>query len=166
MKGYLANGLFSLSDIFFNDYLAGQIRGNFTMNTGENLDLYVPQENAEINNKHSYADSKAIAKADTEKLLEADFLVAVIDGPEIDSGVAAEIGIFSTTGRPILALYTDVRQKGRGNQRKIDALIQDGTENQFMYRNLFVIGVIKQNGQVFDDITKLQKAILEVYNNG
>lgn len=141
MKGYLANGLFTAGDCAVNVAIATSLR---TVMPG--LELYVPQENDAINDKHAYADSVTIAQADTKELLESDFLVAVIDGVEIDAGVAAEIGIFSTTGKPIFALYSDVRQLGRDNRRKIEALIEDSTENQFMYRNLFVVGLIKQSG--------------------
>ena len=95
-----------------------------------------------------------------DRLEESDFLLAVIDGVEIDSGVAAEIGAFYMTGRPIFALYSDVRQQGRDNKKKIDALVEDGTENQFMYRNLFVIGLIKKSkGGVYTSVKELVEAI-------
>jgi nucleoside 2-deoxyribosyltransferase len=158
MKAYLANGLFSLSDRLFNDYLADSLRFELPV-----LDLYVPQENAEINDKHSYADSITIANGDLDKLVESDFVVAVIDGVEIDSGVSCEIGYAIAKGIPVYALYTDVRQLGTDNMEKISALVSDGTENQFMYRNLFVLGLIKQNGAVFSDIDSLINAILEVH---
>lgn len=148
-KGYLANGLFGLGDRLVNELLAKQIREAI------NVDLYVPQENMAINDKQGYADSKQIYDGDYNYLKETDFVVAVIDGCEIDSGVAAEIGIVSTMNKKIYALYTDTRQQGRDNKKKIDALINDATENQFMYKNLFVIGLIKRNGYIFDNIEDL-----------
>lgn len=154
MKGYLANGLFSWGDQMVNAEIAACLRGKYWMEKGEVLDLFVPQEQ-EINDKSTYADSLQIAQLDAEALMSSDFLVAVIDGIEIDSGVAAEIGMFSTTNKPIFALYTDVRQQGRDNDKKIEALINDGTENQFMYRNLFVTGVIKKNGAIYQNIDDL-----------
>lgn len=150
MKAYLANGLFSLADRTLNNYLASLLRNEFPQ-----LDLFVPQESVEINDKNAYADSLMIAEWDTKKLLESDILIAVIDGVEIDAGVATEIGIFSTTGKPIIGLYTDVRQFGRDNPKKIQALINDGVENQFMYRNLFTVGVIKKNGVIVNSIADL-----------
>lgn len=141
IKGYLANGLFSIGDRIVNEIVAEELR-----NTIKDLDLYVPQENGEINDKNSYASSQMIVEGDMNKLQGADFLVAVIDGVEIDSGTACEIGIAYTLGTPIFALYTDVRQFGRDNKQKIDALIADATENQFVYRNLFVTGVVKESG--------------------
>ncbi|MEK5205268.1 nucleoside 2-deoxyribosyltransferase [Bacillus sp. FSL R10-2789] len=157
MKGYLANGLFTCGDRAVNSGIALLLRDVIP-----GVDLYVPQENAAINDKNAYADSVTISKADTEELLASDFLIAVIDGVEIDAGVAAEVGIFSTTGKPIFALYSDVRQLGRDNSTKIDALVNDATENQFMYRNLFVVGLIKQSGgKILTTVPELVKTIKE-----
>ena len=144
MKAYLANGLFSLGDRLVNERLAKAIRQAIP-----DIELYVPQENDAINDKSSYADSLAIAEAD----------LAMLDGVEIDSGVAAEIGAFSMLNRPIVGVFTDVRQQGRENMMKIEALIRDGIENQFVYRNLFVIGLIKRNGVI---TTSIDDAVLAV----
>src|SRR5699024_8935819 len=123
---------------------------------------YVPQENDEINDKTAYADSIEIAKADMDKLRESDFMIVVLDGAEIDSGVAAELGAFYMLEKPIFGLYTDIRQQGRDNKKKIQALIDDGTENQFMYRNLFVIGLIKQTeGNIYSTVEELIKGVKE-----
>lgn len=150
LKAYLANGLFSIGDRYVNEVLAKAIREAIPT-----IDLYVPQENDAINDKAAFADSLAIAEADMASLQQSDVLIAVIDGVEIDSGVAAEIGAFSTYNRPIIALYSDVRQQGRDNTNKIDALIADGTENQFFYRNLFVVGLIKRNGVIVNSIEEV-----------
>lgn len=157
MKGYLANGLFGMGDRLLNSLIGSKIREEV-----KGIDLYLPQENAAINDKSSYANSITIAKADMDKLKESDFLIAVIDGVEIDSGVAAEIGAFYMLNKPIFALYTDVRQQGRDNNKKIEALVHDGTENQFMYRNLFVIGLIKQReGGIYSSVEGLVEGIKE-----
>lgn len=154
MKAYLANGLFSLGDRLVNERLASAIRQAIP-----EIELYVPQENDAINDKTSYADSLAIAEADLAMLQKSDVLVAVLDGVEIDSGVAAEIGAFAMLNRPIVGVFTDVRQQGRENMMKIEALIRDGIENQFVYRNLFVIGLIKRNGVI---TTSINDAVLAV----
>lgn len=158
MKGYLANGLFSLADRNVNELIAKKLRDEV-----EGLDLFVPQEQG-INDKNSYADSMMIAELDTKNLLESDVLIAVLDGVEIDSGVASEIGAFYTTGKKIIGLYTDVRQQGRDNVKKIDALIEDGTENQFMYRNLYTLGLVKLHGVVVDNLEDLVKEV-KLLNN-
>lgn len=148
MKAYLANGLFSEADQLYNKHLAARIRNNFP-----SIDLYVPQENAALNDKSGYANSLDIFKGDNFYLDSADLMIAVLDGLEIDSGVAIEIGRFITfkefdksKKRYIFGIYSDIRQQGRTNSKKIEALIADGSENQFMYRNLYAIGSIKANG--------------------
>ena len=150
MKAYLANGLFSIGDRYVNERIAAELRKAI-----DGIELYVPQENGAINDKSAYADSRAIAAADLAHLEESDVLIAVLDGVEVDSGVAAEIGVFSTFNRPIIALFSDVRQQGRDNENKIQALVEDGTENQFIYRNLFVVGLIKRNGVIVGTIEEL-----------
>jgi len=152
--GYLANGLFSLGDRLVNERIAQQVRQALP-----DVDLYVPQENGAINDKSAYADSEQIAMADMDALKKSDFLIAVLDGVEIDSGVAAEIGAFSMLERPIFALFTDTRQQGRDNLKKIEALQQNATENQFIYRNLFVVGLIKQRGIIASTIEQLIEAL-------
>lgn len=154
MKAYLANGLFSLGDRLVNEQLAAAIREVIP-----NIELYVPQENDAINDKTAYANSLAIAQADLEMLQKSDVLVAVLDGVEIDSGVAAEIGAFAMLNRPIIGVFTDVRQQGRDNMQKIEALVRDGIENQFVYRNLFVIGLIKRNGIITSSIEEAVQAV-------
>lgn len=156
MKAYLANGLFSIGDRYVNELIAKELRAAIP-----GIELYVPQENDVINDKNAYADSLTIARADLEGLKASDVLIAVIDGVEIDSGVAAEIGAFAMLNRPIVALFSDVRQLGRTNTKKIDALIADGSENQFIYRNLFVVGLIKENGVIVSSVDEL---VAEVKN--
>lgn len=148
MKVYLANSLFSEADIMYNAYLAKLLRENV-----EHIDLYVPQENDEINDKNAYADSIMIAKADYSELKDSDLLIAVLDNN--DNGVSVEVGIAFERRMPIIGLFTDVRQQGRDNQKKIDALINDGTENQFIYHNLMETGVIKIVGTIVDNTDDL-----------
>jgi nucleoside 2-deoxyribosyltransferase len=169
IKAYLANGLFSEADQAFNSYLAHRIRINFPW-----IDLYAPQENEALNDKQGYADSRSIFKGDNEYLDQADILIAVLDGIEIDSGVAAEVGRFllakeleegiegAYKPRYVFGLYTDVRQQGVENAKKIDALVNEVAENQFMYRNLYVIGGIKEHGKIAgssDELIKLMEQL-------
>lgn len=159
MKGYLGNGLFGMGDRMVNTYIAEHLRTLFEENKIE-LELYVPQENLSINDKNSYASSVMIADGDDEFLEKTDFMIAVLDGVEIDSGVACEVGVATTLNKKVFGLFTDTRQLGRENQKKIDALIADATENQFVYRNLYVVGKIKKSGGIFSDIDELNQAIL------
>ena len=168
MKAYLANGLFSESDQIYNRFLAEKLRNEFKW-----MDLYVPQENAALNDKSGYADSKTIFQGDNFYLDKSDILIIVLDGIEVDSGVASELGRFTmlcdldkSKKRTVFGLYSDIRQQGRNNQKKIDALISDGSENQFFYRNLYVVGAVKSYGFLLSSSDELISKIKDIYPKG
>lgn len=143
MNIYFAAPLFAKSDLLYNAEIANQIRATYPQVT-----IYLPQENAAINDKSAYADSTMIAQADTEKVLESDLMIALLDGLTIDPGVASEIGVAYAKGIPVLGLYTDSRQQGAENQQKLSAL-KTVAENQFHYLNLYTVGLIKLNGEIY-----------------
>lgn len=141
MKAYLASHFFNEAGFNYTKSIADRIRKDIP-----ELDLYVPQENGEINDKEANdttITARLIAEGDNQYLREANILIANIDGVEIDSGVSAEIGYFSglmelekiyevKKPRIIIGLYTDMRQNGTG-------------EN-FFYINLYTKGLIQSNG--------------------
>ncbi|WP_321388104.1 nucleoside 2-deoxyribosyltransferase [uncultured Enterococcus sp.] len=155
MKIYFAGPMFAKADLLYNDYLVKEIRA-----LDSDVQVYLPQENEAINDKAAYANSKMIALADTEKVLESDLLVAVLDGLTIDAGVASEIGVAYAKEIPVLALYTDTRQQGADNSQKLAAL-QETAENQFHYLNLYTVGLVKLNGAVFPTEAAFLEAIQE-----
>lgn len=159
-KLYFASPLFSEMELFFNQTLANQIRQDVA-----EVEVYLPQEQGDINNKEAYADSIMIAKTDTEALLESDVLLAVLDGQVIDPGVASEIGVAYQAGIPILGLYTDTRQQGGEHPQKLKAL-QDIGESQFAYINLYTVGLIKMRGKIVNrsqDVMPALKELIEQY---
>ncbi len=141
---YFASPLFSDMERHYNDYLVSKIREKYP-----NESFYVPQEQGDINNKESYANAMMIAKYDTEALLNSKLVVAILDGASIDVGVASEIGVAYQAGIPVLGLFTDSRQQGASNQKKIEAL-NDVAESQFPYVNLYTAGLIKLNGEIIN----------------
>ena len=152
-KAYFASPLFSEMELMYNNYLVGKIKQVYP-----NLELYVPQEQMEINDKNAYADSIMIAKIDTDQLLSSQFMIAVLDGVSIDVGVATEIGVAYQAGIPIIGLYTDSRQQGATNQKKLDAL-QSIAESQFSYVNLYTVGIVKSNGVIVNSTEELLNSL-------
>lgn len=142
-KIYFASPLFSEMERVYNENLVQSIRETY-----HDVEIYVPQEQGEINDKNAYADSVAIAKYDTDALLDSELMVAVLDGSTIDVGVATEIGVAYQAGIPIIGLYTDSRQQGAENKQKLAAL-QEVAESQFSYINLYTVGIIKMNGAIY-----------------
>lgn len=154
VKIYFGAPLFSVGEQLFNEQVVKELREEF----GDEVEIYLPQENEAINDKSGYADSKMIALADTEYLDESDILIAVLDGAVIDPGLASEIGYAYATGKNIIGLYTDVRQGTYGNQLKIEALDQLA-ESQFSYINLYTVGLVKLNGLVVPTLSELKKEL-------
>ncbi|WP_027108276.1 nucleoside 2-deoxyribosyltransferase [Lacticigenium naphthae] len=150
---YFASPLFSEMEKQYNALIASKIRSKYP-----EIEIYLPQEQGDINNKEAYADSVTIAKYDTDALLNSQILIAVLDGATIDVGVASEIGVAYQAGIPILGLYTDSRQQGATNKKKISAL-QDIAESQFSYINLYTIGLIKMNGAILSSEEDLLSSI-------
>ena len=97
---YYAAPLFSNMELQYNKYLVKKLREKYSDET-----FYVPQEQLAINDKNNYADSMTIAKFDTDALLASKLLVALLDGPVIDVGVASEIGVAYQAGIPVVALF-------------------------------------------------------------
>lgn len=159
MQIYFGAPLFSQADREFNEKIVKQIRGALAVDNPD-VSIYFPQENGDINDKNSYASSKDIYLADVEQLNKSAFMIALLDGETIDSGLACEIGIATSRNIPVIGLYTDVRQKGFDNEEKVSALSEIG-ENQFMYKNLFVVGAIKSLGEIVDNVEDLVDIVLE-----
>ena len=159
-KIYFGAPLFSEADLMYNEYVVDAIYRYFGENGIENINIYLPQDATDINDKTQYANSIDIARYDTHKLLQSDIMVALLDGD--DTGVSAEVGIAYQSGIPIIGLFTDSRQQGADNQDKLDALKEVG-ENQFIYTNLFVVGIIKDRGKLTTSVKELSESVLDYY---
>ena len=55
------------------------------------------------------AMNRTIGARNRRLLAEADAVLAVLDGPDVDSGTAAEIGWAAAHGHPVIGLRTDFR---------------------------------------------------------
>ena len=169
---YLAGSMFCEADRMYNAFLAEKIRERL----GEDIDLYVPQENKSINDKTKCADSHDIFWGDYNRLQKCDIFIARIDGDIPPSGTSAEIGIMSqrrqyweqnkTTEFPpmILGLCTDSRNPKRTYlDAKNELMKNEDYESQYCYFNLFTLGCIKVNGElatsVDDLVDKLEVAV-------
>lgn len=113
MNIYFAAPMFAESERLYNTFIVEEIRKAYPQ-----LSIYLPQENLAINDKTAYANSEMIALADTNKILESQLMIAVLDGLAIDPGVASEIGVAYAKGIPIIGLYTDSRQQGGTHPKK------------------------------------------------
>lgn len=115
--------MYFASPLFYNvelEYIAKVVK--MIKDKFENVNVFLPQEADAINDKNGFADSKMIAKYDTEAVLAFDLMVAVLDGLMIDPGVASEIGVAYAHQIPLIGLFTDPRVLGAFNPKKLNAL--------------------------------------------
>lgn len=155
---YFANDLFNEATRDYNEKIAQAIEERF----GDKLSLYLPQRNLGINDKNAYADAQMIADGDYDELCKSDFLLAILDSQ--DFGVGLEIGIMYEQKKPIIGVYTDVRQFGADNPKKIEALKQIG-QNQWSYLNLMATGLILNNGYMVNNTEDLLAKIEILLND-
>lgn len=66
---------------------------------------------------HASADQLAgvnslVGHDNKEMIQAADYLLAVLDGSDVDSGTAAEIGYAAALSKPVLGIRSDIRMSG------------------------------------------------------
>jgi nucleoside 2-deoxyribosyltransferase len=105
MQVFLAAPLFSESERGFNEKVAEELRGG-------GFDVWMAQE-APFIKEGSHEEKKRIYEKDVSALRGSDVVVAVLDGVEVDSGVAFEMGFAKALGKPIIGLKTDYRTFSR-----------------------------------------------------
>jgi nucleoside 2-deoxyribosyltransferase len=101
---YLAAPLFSEAECDFNRKLKSELQSL-------GFHVFLPQEDS--NNVHDKPNrQKIIFDKNLKGIENSDILVAVIDGPDVDSGTAWEIGYAFAKGKPVIGLRTDFRTLG------------------------------------------------------
>ncbi len=100
---YLAAPLFSEAERDFNRKLRDEIK-----NAG--FSVFLPQEDS--NNVKGEKRQEIIFNKNLKAIENSDIIVAVVDGTDIDSGTAWEIGYASAKGKPVIGLRTDFRTLG------------------------------------------------------
>lgn len=133
---YWANSFFSEADRRFNARCVRRLR-----NAG--YEVFNPQESKY--NELVTTDAAAITKGDMRAIRKAAVLVACIDQESIDPGVACEVGFAYALRKPIIGLFTDIRQ------RRID--------HGRIYKNPLVVGCILERGKVLNTMTEVVKAV-------
>jgi len=101
---YLAAPLFSEAECDFNRKLRDEL-------ISSGFIVFLPQEDS--NNVKDMLDrQKIIFNKNLKGIENSDIIVAVIDGADVDSGTAWEIGFAFAKAKPVLGLRTDFRTLG------------------------------------------------------
>jgi nucleoside 2-deoxyribosyltransferase len=65
-----------------------------------------------------------IARKNTEAIEECQGMIAVLDGPDVDSGTAAEIGYAAALGKPVVGYRGDFRLAGDNEGAMINLQVE------------------------------------------
>ena len=114
MKVFLSAPLFSKSERDFNSDIAKKLRDS-------GFEVWLAQESPFIE-EGSHEEKKRIYEKDISALKASDVVVAVLDGVEVDAGVAFEMGFAKALGKPIIGLKTDYRTFSR--MEEVNLIIQ------------------------------------------
>jgi len=102
---YLAAPLFSDAECDFNSMLRDKLEGI-------SMSVFLPQEHSNDIDSERDARQESIFSKNMAAIDKADILVAVLDGVDVDSGTAWEIGYAYALGKPVYGLRTDFRTLG------------------------------------------------------
>jgi len=94
---YIAGPLFTVGERYFLEKIERICAKN-------GLKTILPHRDAD-----QTASPKQIFEEDIKLLKDADIVVAVLDGPDIDSGTAFEVGYAFFSGKYIIGIRTDYR---------------------------------------------------------
>ena len=100
MRIYLAGPLFTTAERDWNDGLAARL-------TAGGHDVYLSQAHPAPE-----PTGRAIFQKDLDALDRADGVVAMMDGPDPDSGTAWECGYAYARGKPVVLFRSDIRDSG------------------------------------------------------
>ena len=122
MKVYLAAPVFSQQERQYNRRLAEKLGALLPRS-----EMILPQDfrtdGASFNDRRYLA---AIFRQCTSALKGADVVVALLDGPDADSGVAYEVGLARGLGKPVLGVRTDYRQS---QEKGLNMMLAHGCTN-------------------------------------
>lgn len=151
----------------FNSYLEKEI-----LKLCPNLDLYLAQNNASINDKTQCANSADIYVGDITRLKEADLLITIMSGDLPPIGSSYEVAYFCglcerDPKKRIIALYDDCREATNTfSEAKNEAMLSGIAENQYPYINLLAVGFVKKWGNIYFNSEDFIQAVKREYDIG
>ncbi len=105
---YLAGPLFSHAELEYNLKLKDLL-------LKKGFSVFLPQEDAEdTTGEREKQNQERVFKKCVGGVDRSDLVVAVLDGVDVDSGTAWEIGYAYAKGKPVIGLRTDFRSLSDG----------------------------------------------------
>lgn len=103
MKIYLAGPLFTLAEREFNERLAAALRARMP-----SLEIVLPQERSKP--LLSQPNGLRLVFEDCLAMIdECEYVLAVLDGADADSGTCVELGYAWARNKPVIGVRTDFR---------------------------------------------------------
>jgi nucleoside 2-deoxyribosyltransferase len=122
---YIAGGLFTSSERSYLEKLDKICRLL-------GFDTYLPHREAGLFRVDTF-DAQKIFKEDVAPLNKAKLLVAVIGGPDLESGTAWEIGYAYAHGVPVFCIVDDIRIN---DPERLNVMISGSTKVYFSLKEL------------------------------
>jgi nucleoside 2-deoxyribosyltransferase len=123
---YIAGPLFNTHERWYLEQIAAALEG-------AGYTTFLPHRDAGLIELQNPASQVAVFRADIAALDSCDLCVALLTGPDQDSGTSAELGYMFAQGKPCFGLSDDFRYlnnmlwgicgEGRGIARDIDGLM-------------------------------------------
>ena len=139
---YIASPLFSDMEKQYINNIVDIISEKLELKSHD--DFYIPHRD----NKYNEWEAK-IYNTNMENLNNCDIMVAILDGKDIDSGTAFEIGYFAAQNKPVLGLLTDKRSYDK-----------DGDLN--LKLNTMIFGSLNYGCLVFSDLDDLIDELYDI----
>ena len=105
MKIYISAPLFTQVERRWNRMLAGALKKRM-----QGAEVILPQDLKFSNSFNRQGDFPLLFRACLDSLEDADVVVAVLDGSDVDSGTAFEVGYAYARAIPIVGIRTDFRR--------------------------------------------------------
>lgn len=164
IKAYLAAKIFDRGSQLYNEKIGRGVRLAYP-----GIDLYMAQNNSDINNKDNFAPSEAIYDGDIERLKQCDLLIAVLSGDTPGIGTTVECALFSqlieqdpARKRRMICIYDDTRDMTLTEQKFEYEKTHIG-ENSTPYLNLLLVGTVKKYGIIVPDELALFEILEQWY---
>jgi nucleoside 2-deoxyribosyltransferase len=123
MKVFIAGPLFSQAEREFNVRVEEELRRH-------GFKTFLPQRDVgrldELIAKEGDRAYRTIFDQDLKGLDQADAVVAILDGPDADSGTAFEVGYAFARGKPVIGLKTDMRVFAR--EEEVNNMLAQGVK--------------------------------------
>jgi len=135
MKIFLAAPLFCVAERDFNYKIANELRE-------KGFEVWLAQESPFFR-QGTHKDKKKIYENNILVLKTSDVVVAVLDGMEVDAGVAYEIGYAKALSKPIIGLKTDYRTFSR--MEKVNLMLE-----------ISIVKICKSIREIIDVLSKMR----------